>query len=332
MIKNALWVVLLLIGLFSCTNDQCKEIDVSSIDLDLHVERLEDPFFLAKNDVDMTKFLKEHVTLSEAFYQRSQYPHDSILVNKLVKLSNDPFLDTLYQETRKVYGDFGKQKKQYTTAFKMMKHYYPEFNPPKIKTIVTGIGDGNDLYISNDEIIIGLDWFLANDGSYKPLGVPQYILNRLTKEHLVPSSVMFLSDQFNKTDLHDKSMLAEMIYYGKAYEFTKRMMPCIPDSLIIGYSKEEIDGAFANQETIWAHFLDNSLLYETNHFVKTKFISERPNVPEIGNECPGRIGQWLGWEIVRRYMENTGASFQELMKEKDAQKIFTRSKYKPKNR
>ena len=61
-----------------------------------------------------------------------------------------------------------------------------------------------------------------------------------------------------------------------------------------------------------------------------KYIGERPNIPEIGKQCPGRIATWVGWQIVRKYMEeHPQVSLQQLMEEKDAQKIFQQSKYKP---
>ena len=66
--------------------------------------------------------------------------------------------------------------------------------------------------------------------------------------------------------------------------------------------------------------------------MKQKFLGERPNVYEIGDKCPGRIGRWLGWQIVEAYAEETGASVQAIMSEKDASKILRMSKYKPSSR
>jgi uncharacterized protein YjaZ len=50
---------------------------------------------------------------------------------------------------------------------------------------------------------------------------------------------------------------------------------------------------------------------------------------EIDNESPGRIGRWIGWQIVRSYMENNKIALQEMLK-KDEKEIFENSKYKPK--
>jgi uncharacterized protein YjaZ len=50
---------------------------------------------------------------------------------------------------------------------------------------------------------------------------------------------------------------------------------------------------------------------------------------EIDNESPGRVGQWIGWQIVRSFMQNNKVSMQEMIK-MDAKELFEKSKYKPK--
>ena len=123
-----------------------------------------------------------------------------------------------------------------------------------------------------------------------------------------------------------------MIDFGKAYYFTRQMVPCATDAQIVGYSPEVLQDVLENQETIWANFIQNELIYETNHQIKVKFIGERPKIPEIGSKCPGRIAAWLGYEIVKSYMDkNPEVSLTQLMSNADANRIFMQSGYKPRN-
>ncbi|MCZ6692419.1 MAG: hypothetical protein O6939_00815, partial [Bacteroidetes bacterium] len=72
------------------------------------------------------------------------------------------------------------------------------------------------------------------------------------------------------------------------------------------------------------------LIFETNYYVKQKYLEERPNIPEIGPKCPGRVGTWVGWEIVKSYFrQNPEVGLEQLMANQDAQAIFSQSKYKP---
>ena len=108
------------------------------------------------------------------------------------------------------------------------------------------------------------------------------------------------------------------------------MLPCTPDSTLIWYDQKEFDGINENQEIVWAHFIENELLFETSHLVKKKYLDERPKTFEIGTECPPRVATWLGWQIVKKYSsDKPKVSLQELMQLSDAKAIFDESKYRP---
>ena len=176
--------------------------------------------------------------------------------------------------------------------------------------------------------MIGMDFFVGEGATYKPLDIPNYILRRYNSEHLPAIIMKFISSQYVKPG-KGESMLAEMIDFGKTYYLLDKIMPCTPQRVLIGYTEQEWEESFEFESIIWANFVENEILYETNHLIKQKFLAERPNVYEIGDRCPGRIGAWLGWQIVNAYMEKSDISIQELLNETDHNKIFTQSGYKP---
>jgi len=316
--------------LFSCEKkDECTVSDeIKNVPIELEIVRLEKEMAGLKSKDDIKTFLDKHNDFSEAFLRRSQYPYDSILVDEIHKLVRDPYIDTLYQETERIFTDLEPLKQNFVRAFKHFKYYYPEFKIPKIKTVITGFGQ--DLLVTDSLIVIGLDFFLGPEAKYRPVQLPLYIMRRFSQEYIVPTSILNLSKLYNQTNYKDKTVLAEMIFFGKSYYFTKKILPCTPDSLIIQYTAQELKDVNENEDVIWANFVQNQLLYETSHFVKKKYLEERPYIPEIGKKCPGRIGAWLGWEIVKAYQEeNEKLPLQELMKIDDAQLIFTQSNYKP---
>jgi hypothetical protein len=125
-------------------------------------------------------------------------------------------------------------------------------------------------------------------------------------------------------------MLAEMIGYGKAYYFAKQMTPCSPDSVLIGYTTEELNGSRENESLIWSRLIEDQILFSTNTQDKQKYIIERPKTLEVGERCPGRIGQWVGWRMVQSYHErNPNATLPQIMNVTDAAKMFKDSGYKP---
>lgn len=307
--------------------DAFERPDVSDISVEVDIIRLERDLFSATSKNEVKSFLEQNKPFAQKFLRLDEYPHDSVVANQLYSLIKNPSLDTVYQESQQVFGEMETIRQDFETAFKYIKYYYPDFEAPTIYTIVTGFG--NDLFVSDEMIVIGLDYFLGEQAAYRPAQIPNYILRRYTPAHVVPTCMLLLSQQYNAIDQDDQTMLADMIFYGKSYYFTDFVLPETPDSLLIGYTAEEMNGVQANERVIWEHFLKNELLYESNHMVKKKYLDERPNTLEIGNKAPGRIATWVGWQIVKDYMRRKeDVTLPELMANPNARQILEESKYK----
>lgn len=327
--KKILNFLLISLVIFGCgKKDECKDApDVSNIPVTVTIERVEEELFKNKSKAQIRAYLQKDKLLANHFFNVNKYPNDSLIVNSLYNTLNHPSLDTVYRETQAVFGDMKDVKAQFEEAFRNIKYYYPDFYIPKIKTIITGLN--NDLYVSDSLIVIGLDFFLGPKGTYIP-NIPNYVLKRYQKQYLVSIVVSLISQKYNQVNMLDKSLLAEMIYYGKSYEFVKTMMPCTNDTIILGYDKQEVIDCDIYESVIWANFVQNNLLFKTDHFTVNKFVGESPKTYEIGDKCPGRIGRWVGWRIIQKYRkENDAVKIQDLMKNNDAKKIFEASKYKP---
>lgn len=240
----------------------------------------------------------------------------------------NPYIDTLYQEVLELI-DAGQLRFDLDRGYQRLATHYPEFEMPKVQTVYSGFG--KDIFITDSLLIIGLDYYLGEEASFRP-NVYEYLKSRLTPEHLAPQIMQFTSLKFNKTNQKNRSLLDEMIYYGKALEFSQELLPCVDEHITMGYTPQQMANAYTSEGVIWNYFLDNQLIYSEKPIELTRYIDERPAVPEIDKICPGRIGQWVGWQIVKAYRAETGVSFKELMEETDAQKILRLSKYRPRLR
>ena len=316
---------MILITFSSCENDKCDSFpDTEPVTLEYI--NYENDFKNRKSDVEIQQFLDANKSLKEGFLMGNQYP-DSFVVDYLQRVNTSGGIDTIYKECKETYGDFGKWIKEFEDAFSLLNYYFPKEKSRSIATFIPGLM--RDLHIDDSTVVIGIDYFLGPKATFRPQNF-NYINKRYIPEAIVPMSMVFLSTKYNLSEFADKSLLAEMLYYGKSFYFSKKMLPCVADSLIIGYSKEEWKGSEKHTKDIWSYFVEKELLFETNHVEKKRYIEERPAVTEIGNKCPGRIGQWLGWKIIKAYAENNpDISLAEIMAEKDSKKILEYSKFKP---
>lgn len=300
-----------------------------STKIEVNLIRLEQELWQNKSKEGIAALLKKYPQFNKK-YMGKMFPDDKIAVKEIFAGINNPAVDTLYQISQSVFGDMEDIKNQYAEAAGNIKAIYPQFYVQNMFSFISGMGFwGQDFLISDSVIVISLDYFLGEKCKYKPQ-LPIYILDRYRKEYVVPIIISTIANYYNKTDITDNSLVAEMIYFGKIYYFQEKMMPTISDTLIAGYSSAVLKDVEKHQEIIWTHFIDKKLLFETKNEITVKYVGERPSVTEIGNNCPGRIGRWLGWQIVKKYMnDHPEITLKQLMDEKDARKIFTSSKYRP---
>jgi hypothetical protein len=318
--------------LFACQSqkEECAfQPDTGSIAIDFPFVPLQDTLARIRSKSELVALLTEQPIIRDEIFRREEYPSDSVFVQELFDRFNNPYLDTMLLETRRVFGDLSGLRDEFANAFTNIKFYFPEFVPPKVITLISGLD--SDLYVSDSLIIVSLDFYLGRGAKYRPR-MYDYLLRKFDPNDIVPSCMLIygISDRFNKTDANDHTVLADMLVYGKSFYFAKRMLPCVPDSTFIWYSPEEIKGSRQNEDLIWERFIESQVLFSTSHKVKQDYLGERPVTAQVGEKCPGRIGQWVGWQIVNRYAEkHPDQSLPRLMMNDDAQRMFKESAYKP---
>lgn len=319
-------------------NDCYDPIDTSKIKVEVELVRLENELFACKDRNAIKLFLDKYTDFANRFYDRNRLPNDSILVEKLYEMIQVKAIkDTVLNDIKVQFGEMQDLKTEFEDAFKHIKFYYPQFKIPKIYTIVTGLGvfgmkAENDFFIDKEILVISLDFFLKPNRYRPPLDkMPDYVWRNYHKKAIVPNTVKFISSLYNEADFLDKTVLAEMLYYGKSYQFIKTMIPCLHDSLLIGYTSVELANIKDrdNKNYIWNHLIEKQIIFSTKETDKRAYLYDRPYVAEINAKCPGRIGQWLGWKIVQAYLKkNTDTDIVKLMKNKNAQALFNQSTFK----
>jgi hypothetical protein len=190
----------------------------------------------------------------------------------------------------------------------------------------------NKVIYAKDRVLISLELFLGSKHKfYQPF--PEYIRQNFEEKQIMPE----VASSFALGVIaqpKDATLLSQMIYYGKELYIKDVLLnESYTDADKIGFTPEHIAWSEENEAYIWTYFIENQMLYSTNSKLANQFINLAPFSKfylEIDNESPGRIGRWIGWQIVRSYMENNPkVTVQDLVR-MDAKVIFEQSKYKPK--
>ena len=136
---------------------------------------------------------------------------------------------------------------------------------------------------------------------------------------------MAKSDKYFWSDVFLISENRKILFSRLFFTFLKS------DVLKIGYTDQKYDWAVTNEEQVWKYFIENNLLFSTDTKLNKRFLEDAPFSKFYLSEdknSPGRIGQRIGLQIVRSFMDNNDVSLSDLLI-KNEEEIFKNSKYKP---
>ena len=121
-----------------------------------------------------------------------------------------------------------------------------------------------------------------------------------------------------------------MLFRGKVMYLLSVFMPEEKPENIMGYSAEQWKWAKTNEKQVWGYIIDQKHLFSTDVMLIRKYMNDAPFTAPLSQDSPGRMGTWLGWQIVQSYMnKNPNKSLTDLMKENNYQKILEDSGYRP---
>jgi gliding motility-associated lipoprotein GldB len=304
---------------YSCNNKSEVASEIEKIPINVEIIRFDKEFSAATvADLPLLK------TKFPAFFPK-QY-NDSIWLEKLT----DTLQNQLEAEVFKTFPKAETLEDVLVPLFQHIKYYFPKFITPVVVTATSDVDYRNKIILADSMLIIGLDNYLGAEHRFYE-GIDKYISNEMKPSQIGPDVAEAYARQYIKPP-NKTSFLGQIVYFGKELYLKDIWLPNATDAEKIGYTEDEFKWAEDNEEYMWRYFIEKELLYSTDPKLGARFISPAPFSKfylEIDNESPGMLGRYLGWKIVRAYMENNNADIQQLMVT-DAEEIFTNSKYKPK--
>ena len=307
---------ILLIG---CTSKSKVEQEIAAIPVDFEMIRFDKVFAGA--------------TAADLPHLKAQYPlffpkrfDDSIWEQRMV----DTLQLGLNEAVLEVFPSEEKLEEELQALFQHIKYYFEDFDTPKVYTTTSDVDYKNKVILADSLLIIELDTYLGSD-HYFYADISRYITKTMKPTMLVSDVATAYSRNYIEVP-RQRSFMAQMVYFGKELYLKDIWLPSTNDALKIGYTESEMQWAQENEAYIWSYFVEGELLYDTGAKLAGRFINPAPFSKfklELDNESPGMVGRFIGWQIVRSYMEKNDVSIEKLMAT-PADELFKNSKYKPK--
>jgi gliding motility-associated lipoprotein GldB len=323
------------VALGSCNTDPL-DVDVSKIKVEMEFKRLDIDLFAldpTEGRTDTRQLQADYGAFFTDYCEgvtRIGSPSDPGFDYSVAQFITDESIRVLRDDVQAEYADVSDIEDGLRSAFTYFRYHFPDSTIP---TVVFNISALNYAIVATrTHLGIGLDMFLGADHPVYPMvGLPKYMYRNMKRQQVVPQAMKGWLQSMYEEDATRNNLLEYMVFEGKLLYVLDAVLRTTPDSVKMGFTPDEMAWCTENEPRIWAHLVDEELLFKSEYMTINKWINQAPFVAGIPKESPGRLGQWVGWQIVRAYMkENPSITVQELMQNDNAQDILNRSKYKPK--
>jgi hypothetical protein len=309
------------------------DLDLSGIEVDAHIDRFEQDLFASQDEANIINLKSKYPNFFPIYVTSiigMGGPNDEALSHYLSSFAEDRQIKEVYQRSQAVFPSLATQEADFEEAFKRYKYFFPNKPVPRLISFISGFS--YTIVVDDSLLAFGLDMYLGEDSEYYPrLGIPKYRFLNMSPDHIVSDCMKAWMATEYELGKEDNDLLSQMIYHGKLLYALDRLLPEHSDAIKAGHTEEQIEWCKSNEADVWFHFVDRNVLYEIDNNVLTKYLNEGPFTPGFPDGSPGEIGKWIGWQIVRKYMQShPDVTLAQLFEgELTAQQLLTESKYKP---
>ncbi|MBZ9629311.1 gliding motility lipoprotein GldB [Salegentibacter sp. LM13S] len=302
----------------SCNEDAKIEKEIAEVPVDFEVVRFDRKFAEATPN-NLNELKKQYPKLFP-----KQFP-DNVWIEKM----GDTIQQEIDAEVGKAFPLFENQKAKLHSLFQHIKYYFPKFEAPKVFTLTSEVDYKNKVILQDDYLFISLDTYLGEDHHFY-VGIQEFLKKNFKKDQIIPDVANAYAEKYVERP-RSRTFLAHMVYYGKLLYLKDKFIPETADAEKIGYTEDEFTWAQNNETQIWRYFVENELFFDTDTELYSRFLYPAPFSKfylQLDAESPAKLGQYIGWQIVRNYMEKTNASIEEMINT-DAETIFNKANFKP---
>lgn len=324
--------VCIVLALASCnSNDEPKNIPRVELETYLFYKEL---FNLPIDSIpfEIPTLIKKYSPFFELFGSNVihiGFPEEKRFGILLQQFVADYHMQNVYSDLIKEFSEIKAIEDELNNGFSYFNYYFPNRYIPKIYYYHGGF---NQSVITTDSLIgIGLDKYLGNSYPYYlRLGLPEYQRIKMRKEFIPIDAMRFYLYGIFPFNEEKENVLSHLIYEGKIQYLLDKCFPNLDDTLKFGYSKNQLIWCEKNERTIWQYLIDKKMLFSNDIMDIKRYTNDGPFTTTFPRQSPARAAVWLGYRIVHQYIKNNPAlTMEELMAEKDAQKITQHSEYNP---
>jgi hypothetical protein len=254
---------------------------------------------------DLAKLVQQYPRFSEDYFNRILML-SSKKESKKILAYYKAYLP-IFQATTQIQAS-KKATPEIAAALKRFHFYFPTYTLPKQIIYFIGPLETYGNVVTKDGLAIGLQLYMGAASSWyysEQINTiyPTYISRHFAPEYIVVNSIQNVLNDYNPLTMNGKQLIEQMIEIGKRQYILSQCIPNVSDTLLLGYTGNQLKAIQENKGDIWTFLSSQNRLFSMDPSLTSAILTEASYNDYFGEDIPGNVGKYIGYEIVKSWMK-----------------------------
>ena len=319
-LKNIFTILVVILIFVRCSTNPL-DVDVSNVNVKIGFVNLDSILVNVKGEKRL-EFHHTHLKKITNIYEynlgyciQMANSSDTGFVKSLDLYIEDPYIKRLEKRIAEKFTDLSLYKSEIIEGFRHLKFHFNKGEIPENIVFVNALFKSNS-FSTEQEIGIGLESYL---------GPKTDVIKELPQEPFYEWIKEGMEDKFLTRDAicswvmthyveeEDGNLAEQVVRWGKILYLTQAAYPDKDPSIIMRYSDIDYKWAIDNEYSLWKYLVDEKLLFSINELNVKNLLKEGPFTIGLPEKGPDRLGQFLGFRMIQKFMESKEISLEQLI-------------------
>lgn len=187
------------------------------------------------------------------------------------------------------------------SAEKAIGRILPEIRLGDIYSIVSPYNQS--VFVVDSVLLIGLNHYLGSEYPGYSTFAKYQRWSKALKYMPYDAIEALVASYYIYKPAQDATVLSRMLYNGALIEAKMQILPNANLADAIGLTESQLEWAQGNSREIWNAMIMKNLIHSTSVSDADRLLMPSPATVIIHPDAPGRIGRYVGYMIVKSYMQ-----------------------------
>ncbi len=281
---------------------------------------------------DISGLIEDMDSGVKLYFRLNNINVDSVdVIEELKALSETKAVKVFGSDAKQKFPTLSDQEIDISLLAHNLNEQLPKAKISEIYSVISPYRQG--IIVDGSTILIALNLYMGADYAGND-GFDNYFKSVRTASRIddeVAEAMISINYPFSTSK--QATLLNNMLYNGAIVYSILKLQPETTLAEALGVSQENLNWFEANEAKLWESLLAKELLYSADLMIATKLIAPSPISSPIASNVPGRAARYLGYKIVKSYVENhPGVTLETILSPGfyDNNQTLIEAKYAPK--